>query len=183
LDIDVPLAEARYRDHEVSTESAEFTRHYETYRLAVYRYLRARCPSDEEAADLTAATFERAWTARRSFRGTADRYPAWLFAIARRQAIDAARRRHSERSRWRRWSDPAQAPDPADLALMVEQDARLTRHLGALPDLQREAILLRYAGGLTAGQIGSVIGKSEAATQKLISRALVTLKEAFDGDI
>ncbi|HET7030780.1 MAG TPA: sigma factor, partial [Candidatus Limnocylindrales bacterium] len=33
---------------------------YERHRLAVFRYLRARTPSDDEAAELTAVTFEKA---------------------------------------------------------------------------------------------------------------------------
>ena len=43
--------------------------------------------------------------------------------------------------------------------------------------MQRDAIALRYAAGLTARQIAIVINKSEHATQKLISRAVVRLKE------
>ncbi|MBA3801031.1 MAG: hypothetical protein H0X18_18440, partial [Geodermatophilaceae bacterium] len=41
----------------------------------------------------------------------------------------------------------------------------------------REAVLLRYSAGLTAREIGPVIGKSAGATQKLIERALQILKE------
>ena len=35
-----------------------------------------------------------------------------------------------------------------------------------------------YAAGLSAKEIGQVIGKSEAASQKLIQRALIVLREA-----
>ena len=41
---------------------------YEKHRLAVFRYLRARTPSDDEALDLTAVTFERAFGSRGRFR-------------------------------------------------------------------------------------------------------------------
>ena len=51
-----------------------------------------------------------------------------------------------------------------------------------LPDVQREALALRYAAGLTAREIGAVIGKSEQATQKLLSRALATLREEHRHD-
>jgi DNA-directed RNA polymerase specialized sigma24 family protein len=49
----------------------------------------------------------------------------------------------------------------------------------ALPEPQRDALALRYSAGLTARQIGAVIGKNEEATQKLIARALSDLKEAY----
>ena len=48
-----------------------------------------------------------------------------------------------------------------------------------MPEPQRDALALRYSVGLTARQIGAVIGKSEEATQKLITRALSELKEAY----
>ncbi|HEY8707049.1 MAG TPA: sigma factor-like helix-turn-helix DNA-binding protein [Burkholderiaceae bacterium] len=51
--------------------------------------------------------------------------------------------------------------------------------VAALPDLQRDAVAMRYAAGLTAGEIGLVIGKSEEAAQKLISRAVAQLKETY----
>jgi RNA polymerase sigma-70 factor (ECF subfamily) len=51
-----------------------------------------------------------------------------------------------------------------------------------LPDAQREAIVLRYAGGLTTREIGATLGKSEAATQKMLSRALKALRETYRED-
>ncbi len=49
-----------------------------------------------------------------------------------------------------------------------------------LPADQGEALLLRYASGLTAREIGFVIGKGEDAVQKHIERGLAALREAFD---
>jgi RNA polymerase sigma factor (sigma-70 family) len=49
-----------------------------------------------------------------------------------------------------------------------------------LPHDQGDALLLRYAGGLTAREIGVVIGKREGAVQKQIERALAALREAID---
>lgn len=60
-------------------------------------------------------------------------------------------------------------PGPADA-----MEIRLA--VNALPPVGREAVLLRYSAGLTAREIGPVIGKSAGATQKLIERALHTLK-------
>src|SRR4051794_2990949 len=64
---------------------------YERHRPAVYRYLRARTTQDEDAADLTATTFERAFVSIGRYRPReADRFRAWLFRIARNAAVDAA---------------------------------------------------------------------------------------------
>ena len=55
----------------------------------------------------------------------------------------------------------------------------LLRSLGSLPGDQRDAVALRYGAGLSAREIGAVLGKSDAAAQKLVSRGLATLKEAY----
>ena len=60
----------------------------------------------------------------------------------------------------------------------MERSDELRRLVRALPDPQRDAVALRYAAGLSAKEIGRVIGKSEAASQKVIQRALVALREA-----
>ena len=49
--------------------------------------------------------------------------------------------------------------------------------VGALPELQRDAIQLRFAAGLTAREIGAVLGVTEDAAQKHLERALRALRE------
>lgn len=151
---------------------------YEAYRLPVYRYLRARTRSDEDALDLAAATFERAFASLSSFRSRDGGIQAWLMRIARNAAIDAHRRH-------RPTADLAGAD--AQLARIAVRADRLEGErvemldlVARLPTDQRDALLLRYAGGLTAREIGIVIGKREGAVQKQIERGLAALREAFD---
>lgn len=54
----------------------------------MFRCPRTRCQTDDEAADLTPATFELAWRSRDRFRGDAVGYASWVYQIARRLAID-----------------------------------------------------------------------------------------------
>ncbi len=170
-------------DESRSLDRTAFTALFRDSHDGVYRYVRARCKTDDEAADLAATVFERAWRSRDRFRGSVSGSTAWLFQIARRLTIDAARRRGTARRGLIFWPPPEVAPDPADLVLRDEQDRLLAERLALLPELEREAILLRFAAGPTAREIGGVIGKREEATQKLISRALARLKEDYrDGE-
>ena len=93
-------------------EPSGFGQLYEQHRLSVCRYLRARTRSDEEALDLAATTFERAFTHLHRFRRRDGGVQAWLLRIARNVAIDAHRRHrptvelgsadaHLVRSPWR----------------------------------------------------------------------------------
>ena len=160
---------------------ADFAFLYETCRLSVYRFLRSRTRSDDEAADLTASAFERAL---RSFPSYDARQPAlpWVLRIARNVAIDAARRRRPVASLddAARQEMPAESDSPEAQYLDAERDAELRDLVYALPDPARDAVALRYGSGLSTREIGTVIGKSEGATQKLIQRALTALREAHD---
>ena len=159
-------------------DPSDFGQLYQQHRLSVYRYLRARVRSDEDALDLAAATFERAFANLGRFRRRDGGAQAWLLRIARNTAIDAHRRRRST-------VDLAKA-DAQLGRVALEADRRdqasveILDLVSRLPDDQREALLLRYAGGLTAREIGSVIGKREGAVQKQIERGLAALREAFD---
>jgi RNA polymerase sigma-70 factor (ECF subfamily) len=160
---------------------SDFVLLYEECRLPVYRYLRSRSRSDDEAADLTATAFERAFRSLSSYDARQPALP-WALRIARNVAIDASRRVRPIAS-----LDDASGRDvaadsdsPEAQYLDAERDAELRDLVHALPDLARDAVALRYGSGLSAREIGTVIGKSEAATQKLIRRALAALREAHD---
>src|ERR1700752_5113801 len=84
-------------------------------------------------------------------------------------------------SRIRRRETP---PDVADLTASVEEslvkDERMLairRHVMALPERQRTAVLMHKYQGLDYKQIGEVLKLSESATKSLLFRAYQTLRE------
>jgi RNA polymerase sigma-70 factor (ECF subfamily) len=166
---------------EARSSPPAFATLYGRHRESVFRYLRARCANDDDALDLTAVTFERALTAIHKYRPLGAGFSAWLLRIARNAAIDQSRRRRARPAPASLESAERQpAPDDPEAAAIASDDHRHLRELvRALPEPQRDALALRYSAGLTARQIGAVIGKSEDAAQKLITRALSDLKEAY----
>jgi RNA polymerase sigma-70 factor (ECF subfamily) len=179
---DVPAGE---RDEELAlaarSDPAAFGLLYVRHRIAVFRYLRTRTSNEDQAAELTAVAFERALTAMPRYRPTGGGFLAWLLRIARNAAIDAGRRASAVPLD----ADVADdrhinAPEAAILA--HENRATLVAAINRLPEVQREAIALRYAARLTAREIGEVLGKTDQATQKLISRALETIRESYRVD-
>ena len=173
------LASVVERVHEPA-DAAFFEQAYLACRLPVYRYLRTQARSEDAATELTAVVFERAFANLRRLQPGRDVLP-WLIRIARNVAVDAGRRNRPTL----RFEDVGSAeqpasPTPEDAALMAERDEELRELVAALPEPQRDAIALRYAAGLTAREIGAVIGKSEEATQKVLVRALAALREAHD---
>lgn len=173
------------RDDELAlaarSDPAAFGVLYERHRLAVFRYLRTRSSNDDDAADLTAVAFERAFASIPRYRPRGGGVLAWLLRIARNAAVDAGRRT-APIPLVPDLSDPRRSSSPEAAAMDRERQAALVGAVARLPGVQRDALALRYAAGLTAAQIGEVLGKSDQATQKLISRALATLREEYRHD-
>ena len=156
-------------------DRAAFAAIYERHRTPVYRYLRARTATDVDAQDLTAITFERAMSAIHRFQPVGGGMAAWLIRIARNAHSDALRQHHRRRTEV--------ASDVAEPAVDASDDSVVLRSLiDGLPPAQRDAIQLRFAAGLTAREIGAVLGISEAAAQKQVERGLLALKEAYGAD-
>ena len=164
------------------SDAAAFGLLYERHRLAVFRYLRSRTASEDDAAELTAVAFERALAAMPRYRPTGGGFLAWLLRIARNAAIDAGRRA-STVPLDEEIPDERRANAPEETALTNETRASLVAAVSRLPEIQREAIVLRYAARLTAREIGDVLGRSDQATQKILSRALATIRETYRVDI
>lgn len=160
-----------------------FAELYRRYLPRIYRYLRARAGSDQDAEDLTQQVFLKALTALSDYRDRGLPFAAWLFRIARNVAIDASRgRRHTVS-----WDDlpeeqlPRVAAGPEIVALQRESLARLRLLLARLDDDKRDLLALRIAAGLTIPEVAETVGKSEAAVRKQLERTIRRLKEQYDG--
>ncbi|MGW5673241.1 RNA polymerase sigma factor ShbA [Micromonospora sp. NPDC003776] len=78
---------------------------------------------------------------------------------------------------------PDAAPGPEQQAVSTDLARRLSALLGRLPDTQREIILLRVAVGLSADEVGSIVGMTAAAVRMAQSRALARLRTLAEGSL
>jgi RNA polymerase sigma-70 factor (ECF subfamily) len=76
---------------------------------------------------------------------------------------------------------PDAAPGPEQQAVSTDLARRLSGLLERLTETQREIVLLRVAVGLSAEEVGEVVGLSAAAVRVAQSRALARLR-AIAGD-
>ncbi|HEV8652047.1 MAG TPA: RNA polymerase sigma factor [Actinomycetes bacterium] len=125
------------------------------------------------AEDIAQEAFLRAWRGLGAFRGDAA-FAAWLYAIARRAALDELRR-------------------PAVRTVPVEQVAELAdrrgsdpvlrgdleRALGALEPAQREAFLLVVVLGLSYQEAGGMTGCPAGTIASRVFRARTRLAGAL----
>lgn len=154
---------------------------YERYRDRIYSYLLARTNSEEDAADLTQHVFTRALAALQQYRSHKGSFLTWLFTIARNASNNFLQRRHATVT----WDyvpevlHPLTELEPEAVVLRQEALIRLRTLFNALDQHKRELLTLRFVAGLTAAEIAVVLGKSEAATKKQLTRTLHLLKEQY----
>jgi RNA polymerase sigma-70 factor (ECF subfamily) len=163
-------------------DARAFGRLYERYLPRVYRYLRVRTPTAEDADDLVQQVFLRAYAALPRYQERGAPFAAWLFRIARNVASDAGRRRRDHVA-WDGLPDvpcDADGDDPESQVLRRETAGQIRTLLARLDPGKRELLALRFAAGLSSREIGAVTGKSEAAIKKLLTRLLHQLREHYD---
>jgi RNA polymerase sigma-70 factor, ECF subfamily len=156
---------------------------YLRYRERVYRYIRTRLNSDEDAADLTQQVFLQAMDALPRYRPHGVPFAVWLFRIARHTAINLSSRRPGCVS----WDalpaelSPVEAVEQGPEARVVQRETleHIHKLLASLNSEKRELLALRFAAGLNATQIAALVGKKPEAVKKQINRLLQSFKEQY----
>ncbi|HSK94439.1 MAG TPA: sigma-70 family RNA polymerase sigma factor [Candidatus Angelobacter sp.] len=146
---------------------------YRRYLDRVYGYCFYLLGDHHDAEDATERTFLAALGAIDRFRDTGSTFRAWLFRIAHNQLANALR------SRKRRGTtpldtvaEPSGGIDPARALDRADDARRVRQALAALAPDRRQVLVLRFVDGLSAREIGDVLGRSEGAIRVLQHRAL-----------
>ena len=157
---------------------ASFRALYELNHLPVFRYVYALTGgSQDDAEDLTAETFLRAWKARHQFHGEMDSAIGWLIGIAKRLVVDNYRR--TARAKRDLLADPAREDTPEQTAIQEEQQKFLLYLVADLPEEQREIVILRYLLGWRVHDIARHTGASENKVSVSLHRILSKLRERW----
>lgn len=161
-----------------------FSRLYLVYLPRIYRYLLARLPTAEDAADACQQVFLKALEAIPTYDERGLPFAAWIFRIARNTTIDAARRRRSTVP-WEHLPEsahPLEPDQPESAFLRRESVKRFEELLAPLDDDRRDLLVLRFVAGLTTKEIAGILGKSDGAVRTQLSRTLKTLKEHYHAE-
>ncbi len=155
----------------------QFCALYEWTRPRIIAYVLRRTPSREDAADIVAETYEIAWR-------RLDDVPAghasllWLYVTARYVVAN-----HSRRARRRDETMTRLADELRSVRLRIEEPGEeslvLQSCLASLSPDERELLMLAGWEGLSAAEIGLVLGCSPTAARIRLHRARVRLKSAL----
>jgi RNA polymerase sigma-70 factor (ECF subfamily) len=171
-------------------EESAFEELVSRYQARVYR-LACRLTSDEgHAKDVLQETFLAVYRGLPRFRGD-SRFSTWLYRVATNAALTHRRaraRRPTESLEAflpRFDADGVHAAEPADLGAAGRADELLDRKLLAekaragldrLPDIYREAFVLRDLEEMTTPEVAELLGIDPAAVRQRVHRARLMLR-------
>jgi len=160
--------------HRYGDETA-FEEIYDRYGNMVFNLALRLSGEPEEAADLSQETFLKIHRHLNGFRGRSS-LRTWVYRVA----INCCRSRYRRRRAWRnrqlidpeesleRLPDPRRGPEEQAIARSTR--AQVEEALGRLPDIYREAVLLRDIEGLTYDEIAQVLGRRIGTVRSRIAR-------------
>ncbi|MEE6262458.1 RNA polymerase sigma factor ShbA [Plantactinospora sonchi] len=152
-------------------------------RPGLVRYCRARlgriggayATADDVAQEVCLAVLR----ALPRYRDQGRPFSAFVYGVAAHKVADAQRiavRDSAVTSSGGLPDEPDRDPGPEQRAVATDLARRLSALLARLPEAQREIVLLRVAVGLTADEVGVIVGMSAAAVRVAQSRALARLR-------
>jgi RNA polymerase sigma-70 factor, ECF subfamily len=160
------------------------------YEARVYRLACRLTADDGEAKDVLQETFLAVYRGLPAFRGE-SRFATWLYRIATNAALTQRRARARRRTESleaflpRFDADGVHTAEPAQLRAASRADELLDRRLLAvraraglerLPDIYRDAFVLRDLEEMTTGEVAELLGIEAATVRQRVHRARLMLR-------
>lgn len=149
----------------------------------MYRYASRLCGETEAAKDLVQETFLNAYRGFKNFRGDAQ-ISTWLYTIASRVCLRMRRRRKGAPERELsldefiptsdgefRLQVPVEGLSPEDALQNKQLREALDAAIGKLPKKYKMVLVLRDMEGLSAKEVGAIMGLNERAVKSRLHRA------------
>ena len=161
-------------DRYCAGEIAAFDQLFSRYQNRLVRFL-TQMVGTAQAGDIAQITFLKVHTNRHRYQAGRN-VAAWVFTIARNTALDhlrsAPRRREKTGIEIEARHDH-KMPDP-------HRDGRIRAAVDALPDDQKQVILLHWFAGLTFEEVSQIVGATSAAVRVRAHRAYKKLRISLE---
>ncbi len=151
---------------------------YRDYHQPLYRFCLAIVGDPQDAQDALQNTMVKMLRALPGEKRSIALKP-WLYRIAHNESVDLLRRRRPDVS-----LEASESRLGEELATHVETRQRLRQliaDLSALPERQRETLLMREAGGLSFDEIGFALETSPAVARQTLYEARLGLRQMDAG--
>jgi RNA polymerase sigma-70 factor (ECF subfamily) len=176
-----------------SSRSGSFDQLYRDHIDIMYRFAYRLCGEAEAAKDLVQETFLNAYRAYDRFRGDAQ-VSTWLYAIASHACLRMRRKRKGEPDRELSLEEfvptsegefvlqiPMEGLSPQEALENKELRQILDRAIAKLPQKYRMVLVLRDMEGLSAKEVGGILGLNERAIKSRLHRARLFVRKELSG--
>lgn len=163
--------------------AGNFDRLYRDHVDLIYRFANRLCGETEAAKDLVQETFLNAYRGFSKFRGEAQ-VSTWLYAIASRACMRMRRRRKGAPERELsldefvptsegefRLQIPVEGLSPEEALENKELRQALDTAINKLPGKYKMVLVLRDMEGVSAKEVGTIMGLNERAVKSRLHRA------------
>ncbi len=165
----------------INKDPEAFAKIYDLYARRIYRFVYFKVSSEEEAQDITADAFLKAWQYLLDEKGREVKHlNALLYSNARNRVID------HYRSRAVRETVPlieeAEELISDDRLEQEKAEARidtqfLEKHLRSLKDEYREVLVMKFLDEMDNAEISRILGKQPGNVRVLVHRATEALRD------
>lgn len=171
-------------------DAAAFEQLVTAYRDRVYRLALRLCGNEADADEAAQDAFLAAWRGLPNFRGE-SKFSTWLYQLVNHAAIDLLRRekRQVAAGDIDEVDTPDTAPSPHHMAERNEQRQAVREAVLALPEEQRQVVVLRFMEELSYEEIGAALHLPTGTVKSRLNRAKAALREIlsqkgnlFDGE-
>lgn len=158
-------------------KEAELASRYEEYYDKIARYALIHIGDKAEAEDIAGEVFLKALESLESYQERGIPMQAWLFRIAHNLVVDYLRKKTKRKTIPVDTVRVEAEEDPVALAETNIELERVTKAMERLTQQQREVLGLRFFGGLTSKETGSILNKSDGAIREMQRAAVVQLRK------
>ena len=167
-----------------ASDRTAFAQLFRLLREGLVRYVQALVKDDMIAHDLVQDVFVYLWGLRETLDPSRS-LKAYLYSMARNRAYRFMRdeRTHAEKHAILKQQASAPTPGVEESEARLDADLltqRLHEWIGALPERQREALMLSRFHALSHREVASVMGVSPRTVNNHIMRALEHLQERIE---
>ena len=153
---------------------------YNEYFDKIAHYAYVRIGDKIEAEDIASAVFLKALESLKKYEERGLPMQAWLFKIAHNLVVDHLRRVTKKKTVPIETVEIVDKADPQSAAELNFEMQRVARAMTRLADEQAEIIRLRFFGGLTSREVGSMLGKSDGAVREMQRAAMEKIRKLLN---
>jgi len=165
-----------------SDMAQEFTRYYEEHKTAIFNYILYRVSFNRYTAeDLTSDIFLKAFEAFEKY-DRARPFKTWIFTIAHNHLINYYAGRKDTLPLEEAVEIVKETPisEDVDHQMII---SKLLHLVSKLPAEKREILIMRYVNDLSNSEIAGILGKEEGAIRTALSRAVASLRNAYQVEL